>query len=172
MVFQSNLLRILYIKPFQLIPIQSTSHFSTIKIFKFIKSVTATQSIKEYSTVIQRAHTCTIGLSIDPDIKMRRRRQWKKEYVYIHILSPKREPLNQICYGAVISPPPSKKLAPKLCPLGACLPILIQLWLLQLQIEQQLLIIILQAKAAEVYLGGSTVSTTSYARNSYVIVSS
>ena len=70
-----------------------------IKIVELFKQplsiVTATQSIKEYSTVIQRAHTCTIGLSMDPDIKMRSRRWWKKGHVYIHIPSPKREPLNR-----------------------------------------------------------------------------
>ena len=55
----------------------------------------ATQSIKEPSTVIQQAHACTIGLSMDLDIKIRsKRRQWKKGHIYIHIPSPKREPLN------------------------------------------------------------------------------
>ena len=58
--------------------------------------VTATQSIKEPSTVIQRAHACMIGLSMDSDIKMRsRRRWWEKGHVYIHMPSPKREPLNR-----------------------------------------------------------------------------
>ena len=48
-----------------------------------IRSVTATQSIKEYSTIIQRAHTCMIGLSMNSDIKMRRRFRWWKGHVYI-----------------------------------------------------------------------------------------
>ena len=57
------------------------------------KGVTATQSIEGPSTVIQRAHACAIGLSMDSDIKMRsRRRRWKKGHVYIHMPRLKRAP--------------------------------------------------------------------------------
>ena len=55
-------------------------------------SVTATQSIEEPSTVIQRAHACAIGLSIDSDIKIRSRRRWWKGHVYIYMPRLKRAP--------------------------------------------------------------------------------
>ena len=92
---------------------------------KAAASVTATQS--RYKHGITRMQTCTIGMSMDADIKMRSRRRWKKGHVYIHSAKSVSEPLTRppcpcnavisvFRNGAVISPPPSKKLALKLRP--------------------------------------------------------
>ena len=48
-----------------------------------IVGVTATQSIEELAPYKATAHACTIGMSMDSDIKMRSRRWWKKGHVYI-----------------------------------------------------------------------------------------
>src|SRR6266576_3277399 len=65
--------------------------------------VTATQSRYEHG--ITRMQTCTIGMSMDADIKIRSRRRWKKGHVYIHSAKSVSEPLTRLpCpYNAVIS---------------------------------------------------------------------
>src|SRR6266566_8996788 len=40
--------------------------------------------------------TCTIGMSMDADIKMRSRRRWKKGHVYIHSAKSVSEPLTRL----------------------------------------------------------------------------
>src|SRR6266704_680989 len=40
--------------------------------------------------------TCTIGMSMDADIKMRSRRRWKKGHVYIHNAKSVSEPLTRL----------------------------------------------------------------------------
>src|SRR6266576_493679 len=66
-------------------------------------AVTATQSRYEHG--ITRMQTCTIGMSMDADIKMRSRRRWKKRHIYIHSAKSVSEPLTRLpCpYNAVIS---------------------------------------------------------------------
>src|SRR6266702_6015184 len=56
--------------------------------------VTATQSRYEHG--ITRMQTCTIGMSMDADIKMRSRRRWKKGHVYIHNAKSVSEPLTRL----------------------------------------------------------------------------
>ena len=52
------------------------------KLYIYIYIVTATsiEALARHNTYA----TCTIELSMDPDIKMRNRRWWKKGHVYIH----------------------------------------------------------------------------------------
>ena len=46
---------------------------------------------------------CTIGLSINKDIKSRTRRRLRKGYVYIHSTKAPAEPLTRVCSSSVTS---------------------------------------------------------------------
>src|SRR6266576_648742 len=59
-----------------------------------------TQSIKAPARHNTHA-TCTIGLSYDEDIKLRRRRRWKKGHVYIHSAKSVSEPLTRLPVHAI-----------------------------------------------------------------------
>ena len=50
---------------------------------------------RDSSTVIQRAQACTIGLSMDSDIKMRSSRGWWRGHVYIQGAKAQASPLTR-----------------------------------------------------------------------------
>src|SRR6266702_7754423 len=84
----------------------------------------ATQSIEARALQEGCRQACTIGLSINEDIKPRTKRRSRKGQVYIHSAKPPAEPLtrvrNHARNNAVTSPPPSRKPALRLCSCPPC----------------------------------------------------